>query len=585
MGFNFGAFAGGAATSGMNTYQLLEAIESQKKRDALIELQTQEAQQNINRRLAIDALGKETYGRAGQETITGIGSQQAQGLSNYGAAPRDAEFEAADRQQQLAALRGNVEYQSRPDVQARLTQGPDKGEPVVGLPTTQEQRTALTPGIGKYTEEQATKDYATRLKGIDFEKGLAAEKGLMDIKKGGFELKKLERTEKFDTQYATEQDNWNKTFTDKKMALDKELAINGPNGVIKNHGAEFEKLTGQKLKMDNKGMVILTKDGKETGRFPATEFANKLDGALKMHYTEGFAEHLASKGMFPDSKSAIEYGIKKAELGNQTTTANAAMMSAKAKADTVASENAKNFGAADYYKGFGRQPSGGSDAGKAAQAQALVESGKAKDIAAAYRIIQGKDARDVVDRDWSATRLELMKQGSDPGTIAKQKAAFYAENGVAPAEFAQAITSGINPKTGKPFDPKEAAGIVSDYNRKYPLSAVDPEDLTWYKPAAKSGEKSTDANKTETKPAIPVTRSNPQADRNPYVDSKGRPLPRNQTPEGPPPAIVGLTKKAGEALSSTGNDSRRMYLQGKIDRKEPLSPADEQRARMLGLLD
>jgi hypothetical protein len=584
MGFNFGAFAGGAATSGMNTYQLLEAIESQKKRDALIELQMQEAKLNMEDRAAIKGLGKETYGRIGQEDLTGpltattgIGQQQA-GMLASGSG--DVNFDAYDRQQQAQALRGNTEYQNRPDVQARLSAGAE-----AGLPTTQEQRTALAPAVGKYTEEQATKDYATRLKGIDFEKGIAAEKGLMDIKKGGFELKKLERTEKFDTQYATEQDNWNKTFTDKKMALDKELAINGPNGVIKNHGAEFEKLTGQKLKMDNKGMVILTKDGKETGRFPATEFANKLDGALKMHYTEGFAEHLASKGMFPDSKSAIEYGIKKAELGNQTTTANAAMMSAKAKADTVASENAKNFGAADYYKGFGRQPGGGSDAGKAAQAKALVESGDAKDMTAAYRILQGKDARDVVDREWSANRLEHIKRGDTPADIAKAKTAFFAENGVAPAEFAQSITSGINPKTGKPFDPKEAAGIISDYNRKYPLSAVDPEDLTWYKPAAKSGEKSTDASKTETKPAIPVVRSNPQADRNPYVDSKGRPLPRNQTPEGAPPAIVGLSKKAGQALTSSGDDSRRMYLQGKIDRKEPLSPADEQRARMLGLLD
>ena len=498
MAFSFGAFAGGAATSGMNTYQMLEAIESQKKRDALIELQMQETKLNMEDRAAIKGLGKETYGRIGQDTITGIGSQQAQGLSNYGAAPRDAEFEAADRQQQLAALRGNVEYQSRPDVQARLTQGPDKGEPVVGLPTTQEQRTALTPGIGKYTEEQATKDYATRLKGIDFEKGIAAEKGLMDIKKGGFELKSLERTDKFSDEYETYRANWAKDVANKKIAIDKEYAMNGPSGVIKSHGAEYEKFTGEKLKMDNKGMVIVTKDGKETGRFPATEFKDKLEAALKMHLTKDFADDLVNKGMFRDADAAIAFGHKRAELGNQTTTANAAMMSAKAKADTVASENAKNFGAADYYKGVGRQPGGGSEEGKAARAAALVKSGEAKDITAAYRIIQGKDARDVVDRDWSTTRLELMKQGSDPGTIAKQKAAFYAENGVAPAEFAQSITSGINPKTGKPFDPKEADGIISDYNRKYPLSAVDPEALTWYKPAAKGSE-------TTTKPtAIPA---------------------------------------------------------------------------------
>jgi len=43
MGFNLGAFAGGLAQGGMSTYRMLEDIESQKKRDALIEMQTQDA--------------------------------------------------------------------------------------------------------------------------------------------------------------------------------------------------------------------------------------------------------------------------------------------------------------------------------------------------------------------------------------------------------------------------------------------------------------------------------------------------------------------------------------------------------------
>jgi hypothetical protein len=342
MGFNFGAFAGGLAQGGIGTYKMLEDLESQKKRDALIEMQAQEMKQNMADRAAIKELGKDTYGKVGQEDLTGsltqtagIGPQQA-AMLNTGSG--SADFDAYDRQQQAQTLRGNVEYQSRPDVQSRLAQGSE-----AGLPTTQEQRTALAPALGKYTEDQAAKDYATRLKGIDFEKGLSAEKGLMDIKKGGLELKSLERTAKFNELYDTEQTNWNKTFTDKKMALDKELAMNGPNGVIKSHGAEFERLTGEKLTMDKKGMVILTKDGKETGRFPATEFKDKLDNALKMHYTEGFADHLASKGMFPDAKSAIEYGHKKIELNNQTRTTAAHETSAKA---SVISANAAASNAA-----------------------------------------------------------------------------------------------------------------------------------------------------------------------------------------------------------------------------------------------
>jgi len=204
MGFNFGAFAGGAATSGMNTYQMLESIESQKKRDALLELQMQEMKQNMEDRSAIKGLAKDTYGKVGQEDLTaplaqttGIGPQQA-AMLNTGSG--DANFDAYDRQQQAQALRSNTEYQNRPDVQARLAQGSQ-----AGLPTTEEQRTALAPTLSKYTEEQAQKDYANRLKGIDFEKGLSAEKGLMDVKKSGIELKRLQAEDDFATWHQTQQ--------------------------------------------------------------------------------------------------------------------------------------------------------------------------------------------------------------------------------------------------------------------------------------------------------------------------------------------------------------------------------------------
>lgn len=53
MAFNLGAFAGGLAKGGMDTYQTLEAIESQNKRDALVELQTKEAEQAMKGREAL----------------------------------------------------------------------------------------------------------------------------------------------------------------------------------------------------------------------------------------------------------------------------------------------------------------------------------------------------------------------------------------------------------------------------------------------------------------------------------------------------------------------------------------------------
>ena len=65
MAFNLGAFAGAAAQSGMNTYQMLEGIESQKKRDALIDLQAQEMKAAMEERAALKEASSNTYGQVG----------------------------------------------------------------------------------------------------------------------------------------------------------------------------------------------------------------------------------------------------------------------------------------------------------------------------------------------------------------------------------------------------------------------------------------------------------------------------------------------------------------------------------------
>lgn len=276
MGFNFGAFAGGLAQGGIGTYKMLEDLESQKKRDALLEMQAQEMKQNIADKSAIKELAKNTYGRVGQEDLsapltatTGIGQQQA-AMLNTGSG--DADFDAYDRQQQAATLRGNVDYQNRPAVQARLTQGPDKGEPVVGLPTTQEERTALSPALSKYTEQQAAKDYATRLKGIDFEKGLAAEKGLMDIKKGGLEIGGLERSERYAKQQETALGFQQQVMNDLAAAkgdigavLEKHfLPLYNENKLDGLNDGKTAKILPSATKGGDKTIVITDKNGKQT---------------------------------------------------------------------------------------------------------------------------------------------------------------------------------------------------------------------------------------------------------------------------------------------------------------------------------
>lgn len=53
MGFNLGAFAGGVAQGGLNAYKTISDVQSQNKRDALVELQTKEAEQAIKGREAL----------------------------------------------------------------------------------------------------------------------------------------------------------------------------------------------------------------------------------------------------------------------------------------------------------------------------------------------------------------------------------------------------------------------------------------------------------------------------------------------------------------------------------------------------
>lgn len=60
MGFNLGAFAGGLAQGGMSTYQMMQAIESQKKRDELVEMQTQDAKDERTGKAALRSAISET---------------------------------------------------------------------------------------------------------------------------------------------------------------------------------------------------------------------------------------------------------------------------------------------------------------------------------------------------------------------------------------------------------------------------------------------------------------------------------------------------------------------------------------------
>jgi hypothetical protein len=115
MAFNLGAFAGGLAKGGLDTYQTLENIESQRKRDALVELQAQEARAAAEERTALKGAAASTYGQVGapETAMPGRKLSEEEALNAYaidqGAAsaiPPKAYTQAQADADYLAKVRG-----------------------------------------------------------------------------------------------------------------------------------------------------------------------------------------------------------------------------------------------------------------------------------------------------------------------------------------------------------------------------------------------------------------------------------------------------------------------------------------------
>ena len=276
-----GAFLGGLAQGGVNTYKMLEDIESQKKRDQLLELQAQEMREKADERAQLRTARLDTLGRVGQENYSGdltkdaaIGQEQAQGLQvNSG----DAAFDAAVARSDAATLRGNAKAQG-----------------------------AAIPELGKYTEQQANQDYTRRLRAIDPEKAQQYEAS-------GYALKNAKRESDFNDEYDKLRDDWNKKTGALMATFDSTFATDGPNGVIKKMGPQFKQITGQDVNLVGNNVVVGS--GKDATKIPVTQFREAFEGAMAQHYTSGFADELVKRGMFKNPNEAVQYMLKQRELG------------------------------------------------------------------------------------------------------------------------------------------------------------------------------------------------------------------------------------------------------------------------------
>lgn len=361
MAFNLGAFAGGFAQGGLNTYKLISDIDSQKKRDELLDLQMRELRNKIEEEQKIRQVGKDVFSQVGQEdvsgalpTTTGIGQRQAAGLTEQSAGA-GADFEAYDREQLARTLRGNAAYQNQQDVQARMAT-PDSGARPAGLPTSEEQRAALLPKLATYTRDQAETDYANRVRAINYERGTAAEAAALGIKsakqnitKGGLEISALEREKKFNDDFDATMKDWQQNSAFKlRQDFDKTLVDDGVSGVLKKFGPEFKKATGNDVALVG-NEIHVSRGGKVVEKFPTTELQAKMEPLLAQKAMTGLMDTMVAKGLFRNSSEVLTFFKTQGELRNQGIQADAAMIKALAEQQKTPSEVAKNNAAAGYY--------------------------------------------------------------------------------------------------------------------------------------------------------------------------------------------------------------------------------------------
>lgn len=176
MAFNLGAFAGGLAKSGADTYiRLLEMDERQKERalrEAADRRQAIEFEDRMREKEAVKSAAAESYGRIGKAALsgdlqadTGVGPQQAAMLVNNSG---DA-FDTYDRAQLAETLRQNAQRQ---------------GE-VAATPEARAVAAQYNPARPTMTKDMAADEYSKRLYAAGLtEKAQAAEAGALNISAG-----------------------------------------------------------------------------------------------------------------------------------------------------------------------------------------------------------------------------------------------------------------------------------------------------------------------------------------------------------------------------------------------------------------
>ena len=323
----------------MNTYSTLEDIERKKKEseraERTLKMQETEFNQKQEERQALKDAADQTYGRVGKDALTGylqndagIGAQQAQGLQvNSG----DAAFDAADRAQLADTLRANAKAQG-----------------------------AAVPELPKYTREQAAKDYADRLYAIDPTKGQQAEAGALALKKGGLEVKGLERQASFDDRFDKVMGEIHKQSATRLTDIETTAQTGGMKGLVEKFGPELKQALGADVQLVGNNIVVKTKGQKPQTISSLDQAVQALQGAAQMEFGKNLETRLVSEGLFKSPQEMLTYFQNRREADRKDRDTDSQIEYRRAA-------GLKDIAAAGYYN------RGGTSANKQTQGQILTE--------------------------------------------------------------------------------------------------------------------------------------------------------------------------------------------------------------------
>lgn len=291
MGFNFGAALGGAAEGASDTYF---KIKEQQRRDAEMK-QRQEIHDAWKREQAeneqLKALAGETYGRVDQpEAFRSAGGQM----------------------------------------------GPQLEGAQTALPANAAE---AFPAQKLYGRDQAMKDFQARAMGInpmkamDYEtKALQTESSRQAIKKGSYELTKLERDARQDAAFESYMSETHQKLAGMRQEIQGTFDTDGMNGLVKKYGSDFKDATGNSVALVGNALVIKDSKGKVVGQ-PVTrpeDAVNALSNVIGQKAMQASLDGMVTKGLFRNSAELMDYFTKRSTMRTQETTAAAATSNAEA---------------------------------------------------------------------------------------------------------------------------------------------------------------------------------------------------------------------------------------------------------------